>query len=122
MAERGGGGQSDSDETAVEGSVTESDVEEEEFRRRKCLLIVGPILFHVFINGLENGTECTLSKFRGGTGRVAGAPDRCVAIQRNLDMLENWAERNVMKFNKGKYKVLHLGRNNLRHQYMLGTN
>lgn len=27
-----------------------------------------------------------------------------------------------MKFNKGKGKVLHLGRNNLRHQYMLGTN
>lgn len=34
MGERGGG-DSDSDETVVEGSVTESDVEEEEFRRRR---------------------------------------------------------------------------------------
>lgn len=31
----GGDGDTDSDETVVEGSVTESDVEEEEFRRRR---------------------------------------------------------------------------------------
>ena len=30
--------------------------------------------------------------------------------------------QDLMKFNKGKSKVLPLGRNNLRHQYMLGAN
>ena len=42
------------------------------------------------------------------------------AIQKDLNRLEGQAERNLMKFNKGKCRILHLGRNNLMHQYGLG--
>ncbi|KFP28905.1 hypothetical protein N325_01822, partial [Colius striatus] len=36
-----------------------------------------------------------------------------------LNQLESWAERNLMRFNKDKCRVLHLGRNKTMHQYRL---
>ena len=48
-------------------------------------------------------------------------PEGWAAIQRDLNRLEKWAGRNLIKFNKGKCKVLHLGRNNPMQQYMLAA-
>ena len=66
---------------------------------------------------------CTLHTFADDTklGGVVDTPDGCNAIQRDLDRLEEWANRNLVKFDKGKCKVLHLGRNNPMHSDRLGA-
>lgn len=46
--------------------------------------------------------------------------DSCATIQRDLNMLEKRADRNIVKFKNKKCQVLHVGRNNLMHHYMLG--
>jgi len=53
-------------------------------------------------------------------GGLADAPEGCAIIQQELDRQESWAGRNVMRFNKSKCRVLHVGRNNHMHQYRLG--
>lgn len=77
-------------------------------------LIKRPLLFYLHINELDNKEECMLRKFTGDTkpGGEADTPECCSIIPSNLDKLENWASRNIMKFNKWKYQVLHQEKNN----------
>lgn len=41
-------------------------------------------------------------------------PEGYAAFQRDLDRLEKWSQKDLMKFSKGKCKVLPLRRNNSR--------
>jgi len=50
---------------------------------------------------------------------VADTPEGCAAIQRDLNRLEKWADRDLMKRNKGKGKVLHQVENDPMNQYRL---
>ena len=73
--------------------------------------VLGPVLFNIIVSDMDSGIECTLSKFADDTelcGTVNTLEGRA-AIKGDLDRLERLAHVYMMKSNKARYKVLHMG-------------
>ena len=86
--------------------------------------VLGPILFVVFINDIDAVMEkegLFLSKFADDTkaGRVVDTEEGVASVQKDLDCFSKWAKDWQMEFNVGKCSVLHLGRTNPRHTYVM---
>jgi len=81
----------------------------------------GSMLFSIFLSEIDSGVQHILSKLVDDT-MMWSAVDTSQgqdAMQRDLDRLEQCAQVNLMRFNKSKWKVLHLGWRNLHYQWKL---
>ena len=83
--------------------------------------VLGPILFIVYVNDIDEGLTSKISKFADDTkitSRVTTSVEK-LNLQTDLDHLMSWAEKWQMQFNVDKCKVLHIGINNDHTDYLL---
>jgi hypothetical protein len=83
--------------------------------------VLGPVLFTIFINDLDQGIKNTVKKLADDTKLIgkAGTEEEVNSIKEDLERLYKWTEEWQMKFNADKCKVMHLGRNNIGRRYSL---
>ena len=84
--------------------------------------VLGPILFLVYINDLEEGVTGKILKFADDTKlftktKEIGDKEN---LQDDIDKLVKWSEKWQMLFNFGKCKCLHIGPGNTSMTYEMG--
>ena len=84
--------------------------------------VLGPILFLVYINDLEEGVTGKILKFADDTKlftKTKEIGDK-QNVQDDIDKLVKWSEKWQMLFNFGKCKCLHIGPGNTSMNYEMG--
>ena len=73
---------------------------------------MGPLLFLLFNNDIENGLENPIRRFAsdGAIYRAVRFEEDALPLQADLVKLQRWANKWEKRFNAEKYKVLRLTR------------
>ena len=76
--------------------------------------VLGPLLFVIYINDLDDNIGGMVSKFADDTkiGGIVDSEEGYLRLQQDLDQLGQWADEWQMEFNLDKCKVIHFGRSN----------
>ena len=84
--------------------------------------VLGPILFLIYINDLDDSITSNVLKFADDTKlfRKVNTDGDKQHLQNDLDRLVKWSEKWQMLFNFGKCKCLYTGHRNLNVNYKMG--
>ena len=85
--------------------------------------VLGPILFLIYINDLEDDISSKVLKFADDTKvfrKVTNYTDK-QSLQDDLDKLVKWSEKWQMLLNFGKCKCIHIGHGNMNDEYTMGN-
>ena len=83
--------------------------------------VLGPIMFLCYINDMPGVVEAMLYLYADDAKalrEISSNEDVC-HMQKDVDGLQQWADDLLLKFNKAKCKVLHLGTKNIKGKYYL---
>ena len=84
--------------------------------------VLGPILFLIYINDLEDDITSKVLKFADDTKvfrKVTNDTDK-QSLQDDLEKLVKWSEKWQMLLNFGKCKCIHIGHGNMYEEYKMG--
>ena len=85
--------------------------------------VLGPILFLIYINDLEDDISSKVLKFADDTKvfrKVTNDTEK-QSLQDDLEKLVKWSEKWQMLLNFGKCKCIHIGHGNMDEEYKIGN-
>ncbi len=77
-------------------------------------LVLGPVLFIIYINDVDVGLNRFISKFADGTkiGKSTITEHNRVSLQEDLRNITEWSQRWEMPFNVNRCRILQVGTRN----------
>jgi len=80
--------------------------------------ILGPILFTIFINDLPDCVKSCCKVFADDT-KIYDKVEKRDQIQQDINCLQQWSDKWCLYFNVSKCKVMHIGKKNPKHDYIM---
>lgn len=82
--------------------------------------VMGPLLFVLYVNDIPDVVSGKVKMYADDT-KLYDNHKNSKSLQRDLETLEQWSRKWLLKFNEAKCKIMYFGRDNPEHKYKIGT-